>query len=137
MYIVYILILNLLLVIDLTVLIYYIFWINNIFIYPFTWLIIKIVYFNRTLLLLLLFYYFLAKFTIKEFGYKYIYFFNIDLKRWRLAYLNILWNITTYHIEMFSIFLFFIVITMPLFLYNKHLSIIILSLILFFFYYLK
>lgn len=112
---------------------YYIFWINNIFFYPFLWLWIKIIYFNRTILLLLLFYYFLAKFTIKELGYKYYLFFNIDVRRWRSIYLNYIWNITTYHIEMVSIYLFFFVITLPLLIYKKEVYFLMCILIIFFF----
>jgi len=74
-YLIYILLVYLLCIIDVTVLIYYIFWINNIFIYPLFWLWVKIIYYNRTILLLLLLYYCIAKFTIKELGYRYIYFF--------------------------------------------------------------
>jgi len=74
LYLIYGCIIYLLLLIDIGILMYYIFWINNIFFYPFLWLGIKIIYFNRTILLLLLFYYFIAKFTIKEMGYKYYFF---------------------------------------------------------------
>lgn len=119
LYLIYGFIIYLLLLIDIGILMYYIFWINNIFFYPFLWLWIKIIYFNRTILLLLLFYYFIAKFTIKEMGYKYYLFFNIDVRKWRSKYLNFIWNITTYHIELVSIYLFFFVITLPLLIYKK------------------
>ncbi len=109
-YILYFLIVCLLFLIDITVIMYYIFWIINIFIYPLLWLWIKIIYYNRTVLLFLIFYYLIAKYTIKELGYKYFYFFNIDVRKWRLIYLHYLLNITTYHIEIISIFIFFIVI---------------------------
>jgi hypothetical protein len=39
---------------------------------------------------------------------------------------------TTYHIEIFSIFIFFIVITIPLFLHKKEYIILIVSMIIFF-----
>jgi len=119
LYILYVFIVYLLLIIDISIIIYYIFWINNIFICPLVWLLIKIFYYNRTILLLLLFYYFIAKFTIKELGYKYFYFFNIDVRKWRHTYLNYIWNITVYHIEIVSILLFFLIIITPLFIYNK------------------
>jgi len=119
LYILYVFIVYLLFIIDISIIIYYIFWINNIFICPLIWLWIKIIYYNRTVLLLLLFYYFIAKFTIKELGYKYFYFFNIDIREWRSTYLNYIWNITAYHIEIISILLFFLVIITPLFIYNK------------------
>jgi len=119
LYILYIIIVYLLFIIDITVLMYYIFWINNVFINPLLWLCIKIIYYNRTILLLLLFYYFIAKYTIKQLGYKYFYFFNIDVRKWRLIYLNYLCNITIYHIEIISILLFFFVIIIPLLLHNK------------------
>lgn len=118
-YIFYIIILSLLWVIDVNILIYYIFWINNVFISPLLWLCIKILFYNRTVLLLLIFYYLIAKFTIKELGYKYFYFFNIDIRRWRALYLSYIWKITSYHIELISIFFFFSVILIPLVLYNK------------------
>jgi len=133
LYLIYGCIIYLLLLIDIGILMYYIFWINNIFFYPFFWLLIKIIYFNRTILLLLLFYYFIAKFTIKEMGYKYYLFFNIDIRKWRSIYLNYIWNITTYHIEMVSIYLFFFVITLPLLLYKKELYFFLCFLIIFFF----
>jgi len=132
MYIMYLFIVYLLCIIDITVLIYYIFWINNIFINPLLWLWLKILFYNKTILLLLLFYYYIAKFTIKESGYRYIRFFNIDIKRWRSIYLNYIWNMTTYHIEIFSIFIFFIVISIPLFLHKKEYIILIVSMIIFF-----
>jgi len=122
-YLIYILLVYLLCIIDVTVLIYYIFWINNIFIYPLFWLWVKIIYYNRTILLLLLLYYFIAKFTIKELGYRYIYFFKLDIKKWRFFYLNYIWNITIYHIEIISIFCFFLVIIIPVFLHNKEIGI--------------
>ena len=122
-YLIYILLVYLLCIIDVTVLIYYIFWINNIFIYPLFWLWVKIIYYNRTILLLLLLYYCIAKFTIKELGYRYIYFFKLDIKKWRFFYLNYIWNITIYHIEIISIFCFFLVIIIPVFLHNKEISI--------------
>ena len=125
LYIVYILVLYLLCIIDITTLMYYIYWVSNIFVYPLLWLWIKIMYYNRTILLLLLFYYFIAKFTIKELGYRYIYFFKIDIKKWRSIYLNYIWSITTYHIEMVSIFLFFFVIMIPIYIYNKQIIILI------------
>ena len=133
LYLIYGCIIYLLLLIDIGVLMYYIFWINNIFFYPFFWLWIKIIYFNRTILLLLLFYYFIAKFTIKEIGYKYYFFFNIDIRKWRSIYLNYIWNITTYHIELVSIYLFFFVITLPLLLYKKEVYFFLCFLIIFFF----
>jgi len=133
LYLIYGCIIYLLLLIDIGILMYYIFWINNIFFYPFFWLLIKIIYFNRTILLLLLFYYFIAKFTIKEMGYKYYLFFNIDIRKWRSIYLNYIWNITTYHIEMVSIYLFFFVITLPLLLYKKELYFFLCFLIIYFF----
>jgi len=119
LYLVYIVVISLLFVIDISILIYYIFWINNVFINPLMWLFVKILYYNRTILLLLIFYYFIAKFTIKELGYKYFYFFKIDIRKWRSIYSNYIWNITTYHIELISIWLFFFVIILPLVLYNK------------------
>lgn len=137
LYMVYGVIIYLLLVIDITVLIYYIFWINNIFIYPLLWLMMKIIFFNRTVLLLLFFYYLIAKYTIKEDGYKYFFFFNIDIRKWRSIYLNYIWNITTYHIEIISIYLFFFVIMMPLYFYNKQLIFLVLILFLFFFIFFK
>lgn len=137
LYIVYLTIMYLLFIIDTAVLMYYIFWINNIFIYPLFWLLIKIIYYNRTVLLLLLFYYLIAKFTIKEQGYKYFYFFNLDIRYWRSIYLNYIWNITTYHIEIISIYLFFFVIIMPLYLYNKEIIYLVSLLLLFLLYLLK
>ena len=122
MYIVYILLVYILLLMDITILIYYIFWISNVFLYPFLWLWIKIMYYNRTVLLLLIFYYFLAKFTIKELGYQYIYFFKKDLRKLRFIYMNYIWNITTYHIEIISIFIFFLIIIVPLFLHHKEIG---------------
>lgn len=126
MYIVYILLVYLLWLMDITILIYYIFWISNVFLYPLLWLWIKIMYYNRTVLLLLIFYYFLAKFTIKELGYKYIYFFKKDIKNLRSVYINYIWNITTYHVEIISIFIFFGIIITPLFLHHKEISILVL-----------
>jgi len=137
MYIMYLFIVYLLCIIDTTVLIYYMFWINNIFINPLLWLWLKILFYNKTILLLLLFYYYIAKFTIKESGYKYFYFFNIDIRKWRSIYSSYLWNVTTYHIEIFSIFIFFIVITIPLFLYKKEYIILIISIIIFSFILLR
>ena len=131
LYLVYFIIVCLLLIIDITVLMYYIFWFTNIFIYPLLWLWLKIVYYNRTILLLLLFYYFIAKYTIKQPGYKYFSFFNIDLKKWQTLYLDFIFNLTTYHIEMVSIFLFFFVIIMPLFLYYKEITLLITLLLVF------
>jgi len=119
LYISYMVVVCLLFLIDTTILMYYIFWVNNVFINPLWWLFIKIIYYNRTVLLLLLFYYFIAKYTIKELGYKYFFFFNIDIRKWRRIHLNYILNITTYHIEIVSICLFFFVIIMPLFLQNK------------------
>lgn len=119
LYLVYIIVVYLLFIIDISILIYYIFWINNVFINPLIWLFVKILYYNRTIILLLIFYYFIAKFTIKELGYKYFYFFNIDVRKWRSLYLSYIWSITIYHIEIISILLFFIIIILPLALYNK------------------
>jgi hypothetical protein len=79
---------------------------------------LKVIFFNRYILLLLLFYYLLAKYTIEIPGYKYFEFFGMDVKKLREYYLNNLFSITTYHIEMLSIFIFFIIIIMP-FLYNN------------------
>lgn len=132
MYIMYFFIVYLLCIIDISVLIYYIFWINNIFINPLLWLCLKILFYNKTILLLLLFYYYIAKYTIRESGYSYVQFFNIDIRKWRSIYFNYFWNITTYHIEIISIFIFFIVITIPLFLHNKEYIILLISLIVFF-----
>lgn len=137
LYIVYTIIIYLLFIIDISVLMYYIFWINNIFIYPLFWLWIKIIYYNRTVLLLLLFYYLIAKFTIKEQGYKYFYFFGLDVRYLRSIYLNYMWNITTYHIEIISIYLFFFIIIIPLYLYKKEILFLISSLLLFLFYLFK
>lgn len=121
---------------DVTILIYYIFWINNIFVFPFFWLWIKIIYYNRTILLLLLFYYLLAKFTIKELGYRYIYFFKLDIRKWRSIYLNYIWDITTYHIEIISIIIFLIVIGLPLFLHHREIAfLVIFSLMLIFLFF--
>ena len=119
LYIVYFWIVCLLLIIDLSILMYYIFWIINIFLYPLIWICIKILYYNRTILLLLLFYFLIAKYTIKEPGYKYFQFFNIDIKELQWIFQNYIWNITIYHIEIISIFLFFFIITMPLILHSK------------------
>jgi hypothetical protein len=83
-------------------------------------------YYNRAVLLLLVFYYFLAKFTIKELGYKYIYFFKKDIRKFRSIYINYIWSITTYHIEIISIFIFFMIITVPLFLHHKAIGFLIL-----------
>lgn len=129
LYIVYCLVIYLLLLIDLTILMYYIFWVINIFIYPLIWLWIKILYYNRTILLLLLFYYFIAKYTIKEPGYKYFQFFNINIEKWQWIFWNYIWSITTYHIEIVSIFLFFFVIMTPLILHSKEVFLLICSLI--------
>jgi len=131
LYLIYAYVIYLLFLIDMGILMYYIFWINNIFIYPLFWLWVKILYFNRTILLLLLFYYFIAKFTIREIGYKYYLFFNIDVRKWRSIYLNYIWNITTYHIEMFSIYIFFFIITLPLLIYKKEIYFLFLMLIIF------
>lgn len=119
LFVVYLIVIYLLFIIDISILMYYIFWINNVFINPLIWLFVKIIYYNRNILLLLIFYYLIAKFTIKELGYKYFYFFNIDVRKFRLIYLTYIWNITTYHIELISIWLFFFVIMLPLVLYNK------------------
>jgi len=137
MYMLYFWIVCLLLVMDISILIYYIFWVTNIFFYPLMWIYIKILYYNRTILLLLLFYYFIAKYTIKEPGYKYFRFFKIDIKKWEWKFWNYIWNITTYHIELFSIFLFFIVITMPLLLYSKALFFLFCSFVIFIFSIIK
>ena len=136
MYFIYLLLVYLLCIIDVTILIYYIFWINNMLILPLFWLWVKIIYYNRAILLLLFFYYLLAKFTIKELGYKYIYFFKLDIRKWRSFYLNYIWDITAYHIEIISILLFLIVIILPLFLHNKQIGILVvfsISLIILFF----
>lgn len=137
MYLVYSLILYLLWVIDIAVLMYYLFWINNIFINPLLWLCVKILFYNKTIILLLLFYYYIAKFTISQPGYKYFRFFGIDVKKWRKFYLSFLWDITTYHIEIISIFIFFIVITIPLYLHHKEYYILIFSIIVYFLIFLK
>ena len=106
LYFLYALIINLLFIIDNAILMYYIFWFNNVFINPLFWIWIKILYYNRTILLLLLFYYFIARFTIKEPGYKYFYFFNIDVRKGRSKYWDYIWSINIYHIELISIFFF-------------------------------
>ena len=133
LYIIYFIMAYLLFIIDIAVLMYYLFWLNNIFINPLIWLSIKIVYYNRTILLLLIFYYFIAKYTIKESGYKYFYFFNIDIKKSRSAFFDYVRNLTIYHIEMFSIFLFFFVIFLPFFSHNKNLFFLIFYIIIFLF----
>lgn len=137
MYIMYLFLVYLLCIIDTTVLIYYMFWINNIFINPLLWLWLKILFYNKTILLLLIFYYYIAKYTIRESGYRYFHFFNIDIRKWRFIYSNYIWNITTYHIELFSIFIFFFVITIPLFLHKKEYMILIISIIIFLFILLR
>ena len=118
-YVAYLIVIYLLFIIDISILMYYIFWINNIFINPLIWLFVKIIYYNRNILLLLIFYYLIAKFTISELGYKYFYFFNIDVRKYHSIYLTYIWNMTTYHIELISIWLFFFAIILPLVLYNK------------------
>jgi len=106
-HVVYFIVICLLFIIDISILMYYIVWINNVFINPLIWLFVKIIYYNRTILLLLIFYYLIAKFTINQLGYKYFYFFNIDVRKYHSIYSNYIWNITTYHIELISILLFF------------------------------
>jgi len=119
LYAIYIVVIVILCIIDASILLYYIFWILNIFIYPLFWLILKILFYNRTLLLLLLFYYLLARYTIKIDGYKYFYFFGINIKKANQTYLKDFRYLTTYHIELISIFIFFVVLLLPLFYFNK------------------
>jgi hypothetical protein len=61
----------------------------------------------------------LAKHTIKIDGYKYFYFFGIDIKLANRTFLKDFRYFTTYHIELISIFIFFIVLIIPLFYFNK------------------
>jgi len=119
LYVIYIIVIFILSIIDLSIILYYIFWIFNVFIYPFFWLCLKILFYNRTVLLLLLFYYLIAYHTIEIGGYKYFYFFGLDVKKYSTIYNDYIWNMTAHHIELISIFLFFIVIIGPLFYFNK------------------
>jgi hypothetical protein len=64
-------------------------------------------------------YYIIAKYTIEIPGYKYFTFFGIDVKALQSTYLNYIFSITGHHIEILSIFIFFVVILAPLFYYNE------------------